>query len=419
MFKISSSKLHKILPAAVKAARQYCSVRHTLLLYVVLFNCFSTAAQLAMPDSVCLGATKHYNVDYNPSTCSTYTWRIDGVNQTGSVTNEIDITWNNSGTYLLEVQESNSNACQGPSRSGLVFVSAPVATAYSNSPVCEGSPINLRAETLTEGVFLWTGPNGFSSAAQNPVINSATQADAGIYTLVVSTKCNCCYSEPSTITVFVNNCFLSDLSILNTVNNEHPFIGNNVVFTVKASNNGPDNATGVKIYDYLPDGYTYVSSTKTAGTYDTQTGEWTIGNTSPGESETLTITATVNPTGTYVTTAIIDGIEEDSNVENNVSSNTTYPTDFFIPDGFSPNGDNINDLFVIRGIGNYPDNKILIYNRWGNKVFEASPYQNKWDGKSMFGVQVGGNELPTGTYFYLLNLGDGSEVIKGTVYLNR
>ena len=93
--------------------------------------------------------------------------------------------------------------------------------------------------------------------------------------------------------------------------------------------------------------------------------------------------------------------------------------DFNIPEGFSPNGDGVNDLIIIRGIDYYPQNSIVIYNRWGIKVYEASPYKNDWDGRSMRGLRVGGDELPVGTYFYLLDLGDGSKVIKGTFYLNR
>ncbi len=93
--------------------------------------------------------------------------------------------------------------------------------------------------------------------------------------------------------------------------------------------------------------------------------------------------------------------------------------DFFIPEGFSPNGDFINDLFVIRGILNYPNNKFVIFNRWGEKLFEASPYKNTWNGKSTSGLRIGGDELPTGTYFYLLDLNDGSKIFKGTIYLNK
>jgi gliding motility-associated-like protein len=136
-------------------------------------------------------------------------------------------------------------------------------------------------------------------------------------------------------------------------------------------------------------------------------------------TESLTITATVKPSGDYLNTASISAFEIDENMGNNVSSVEPIPTDFFIPEGFSPNDDGINDLLVIRGIVNFPENTFTIFNRWGNKVYDASPYTDKWDGKSTYGITVGGDKLPTGTYFYLLDLGDGSDVIKGTIYLNK
>ncbi|MFA6260574.1 MAG: gliding motility-associated C-terminal domain-containing protein [Bacteroidia bacterium] len=92
---------------------------------------------------------------------------------------------------------------------------------------------------------------------------------------------------------------------------------------------------------------------------------------------------------------------------------------FFIPEGFSPNNDAINDLFIITGLSIYPNNAFVIYNRWGNKVFEASPYKNDWDGKSTSGLSMGGDKLPVGTYFYLFYPGDSSPVLKGTIYLNK
>jgi gliding motility-associated-like protein len=91
----------------------------------------------------------------------------------------------------------------------------------------------------------------------------------------------------------------------------------------------------------------------------------------------------------------------------------------FIPEGFSPNGDGINETFNIKGIEEYPENIFEIFNRWGDKVYGAQPYENTWDGRSTLGLRVGGNELPVGTYFYVLNLGDGSPAYKGTIYLNR
>lgn len=94
-------------------------------------------------------------------------------------------------------------------------------------------------------------------------------------------------------------------------------------------------------------------------------------------------------------------------------------SDFFIPEGFSPNGDNYNDVFVIRGISQYPNNTINIYNRWGVKVYEASSYTGNWDGTSGNGIVFGGSALPVGTYFYTLDLGDGSKVKQGSIYLTR
>lgn len=93
--------------------------------------------------------------------------------------------------------------------------------------------------------------------------------------------------------------------------------------------------------------------------------------------------------------------------------------EFFIPEGFSPNKDIVNDVFFIRGLNFYPKNSIIIFNRWGNKVFEASPYLNNWDGTTKMGLNVGSEELPVGTYFYLFDFGNGAEVLKGTIFLNR
>ncbi len=80
----------------------------------------------------------------------------------------------------------------------------------------------------------------------------------------------------------------------------------------------------------------------------------------------------------------------------------------FIPEGFSPNGDGINDLFVIRGIPAGQTLSLTVYNRWGQAVFQQTPYANEWDGTT----NTGGNArsgLPDGTYFYVAHLSDGRE----------
>jgi len=97
---------------------------------------------------------------------------------------------------------------------------------------------------------------------------------------------------------------------------------------------------------------------------------------------------------------------------------------FLVPNAFSPNGDGINDYFEILGIENYEGNSLTIINRWGNKVFEAKNYgissiPKYWDGKANTGVRIGNEELPTGTYYYILELGNGEKSIGGSIYLDR
>lgn len=89
-----------------------------------------------------------------------------------------------------------------------------------------------------------------------------------------------------------------------------------------------------------------------------------------------------------------------------------------IPDAFSPNGDGINDVFVITNIEYYPDNKFVVFNRWGNKVYEATPYTNQWDGTSQFGSAFK-EGLPEGTYYYILEAGNGKDPFTGFIYLRR
>ncbi len=89
-----------------------------------------------------------------------------------------------------------------------------------------------------------------------------------------------------------------------------------------------------------------------------------------------------------------------------------------VPDTFSPNGDGINDFFVIPIVSEFPQNELVIFNRWGSVVFSKLNYQNSWDGRSESGT-MGTNVLPEGTYFYVLKLGESGRMIKGTVYMKK
>lgn len=117
------------------------------------------------------------------------------------------------------------------------------------------------------------------------------------------------------------------------------------------------------------------------------------------------------------------GLDPDPDGNNDPSEETitlfTSGDNFEIPQGFSPNGDGINDMFEIKGIDAYPGMKVDIMNRWGNLVYSKDNYDNSWDGKSSEGVRYGSSDLPEGTYFYIIDLGNDQKPVKGYIYLNR
>ncbi len=90
------------------------------------------------------------------------------------------------------------------------------------------------------------------------------------------------------------------------------------------------------------------------------------------------------------------------------------PESIRIATAMTPNGDNSNDMFMIRGLENYPNNRLYIFNRWGNKVYEASNYQNNWYGNYQ------NKPLPVATYYYILELNDTTQqVYKGAITIIR
>lgn len=94
-----------------------------------------------------------------------------------------------------------------------------------------------------------------------------------------------------------------------------------------------------------------------------------------------------------------------------------------VPDAFSPNGDGINDFLLIENIELYEENTLVIFNRWGNIVYESTLYSNDepWDGVANSGVRVGTGPLPPGVYFYILDLGNddrlNQRIFKGNIYI--
>lgn len=86
----------------------------------------------------------------------------------------------------------------------------------------------------------------------------------------------------------------------------------------------------------------------------------------------------------------------------------------FISEGFSPNGDGLNEVFFVEGIENYPDNVLQVFNRYGEEVFRKVKYSNDWHG-----LGPGGKPLPDGDYFYVLELGPMLPTREGAVLIHR
>ncbi|MCM5663567.1 PKD domain-containing protein [Galbibacter mesophilus] len=207
-----------------------------------------------------------------------------------------------------------------------------------------------------------------------------------------------------------------DIGLEKTVDNTSPTIGRNVVFTITASNLGVADATNVGIEEILPSGYEFVSAATSTGNYDESVGVWSIPTFVGNSSETLTITAEVVDVNDYVnvvTLAFLDQI--DTNPDNDRAEASVTPNCLTIYNEFSPNRDGVNDFFTIDCISQYPNNRLEVYNRWGSLVHAENRYNNDWDGTT--DGKATDKVLPVGTYYYILDLGDGSEPTSGWLYI--
>ena len=91
-------------------------------------------------------------------------------------------------------------------------------------------------------------------------------------------------------------------------------------------------------------------------------------------------------------------------------------TESVIPQIISPNGNGKNDNWILNLDAKA---KVEIYNRWGNLVYSASPYNDNWDGKPNVGDATGKDYLPSGTYFYIINKNNGEKPSSGYIELVR
>lgn len=89
--------------------------------------------------------------------------------------------------------------------------------------------------------------------------------------------------------------------------------------------------------------------------------------------------------------------------------------DCFVPTVITPNGDDVNDALIIPCLNSseFFNNELIIFNQWGDEVFSANPYRNDWQGTYL------GDDLPVGTYYYILDLQDGNRPLNGFLIIER
>lgn len=356
------------------------------------------------------------------------------------------ITVDKAGLYSVTV--TDINGCTGTASALLNVVTSPAPGAGSNSPLCTGEQLKLFAGSGPGWQYAWTGPDGFNSDLQNPLRNNATAAMSGQYQIVVTDSNNCTGS--TAVEVQVAGEILTEIDTVvcagNTILDGKPATRDTTIQRALTSAAGCDSliVTTIQVIDESD----LQAVADTAVLLPDQT--------------TIEVTLTDNDwlqtnwNFEIVPTPDLKGdvqVLDDGEIRYRRAQGSPYSTDVFryricsadvcqelcdtaevtvlvfnktiVPNGFVPEGEKENQLFdplaglneaAAPGTQVLPDDvTILVFNRWGEIVYEANPYV-PWDGRQNNRI------LPQGTYYYRLLLKQGDEKgvwSEGPVHLLR
>ncbi len=196
-------------------------------------------------------------------------------------------------TFTVTATNTGPSAATGVQVTDLL----PVGYTFGSATPSQGSYVS--------GTGVWTVGNLALNGSATLQI-TATVLASGPYnntaTKTASTPADPVVANDSS-TVVVTPQASADIRIVKSVDNATPTIGQNVTFTLLATNLGPGVAQGVVVQDLLPTGYTFVQKGVFNGSYDETTGVWTVGTLSLNQQAQLNITATVKASGSYNNTA--------------------------------------------------------------------------------------------------------------------
>jgi len=325
-------------------------------------------------------------------------------------------------TYYASLQSNITNGCENAGRLGITINfenDALVQLTTSDDTPCVFKGVTYSIANGKSN-YVWTITNGtiLSGGGNADGTVTVSWSDVGPGRVEVSYINNC--NENTTKFLNVNVATCSDITITNVVDNPTPNFGENVTFTITVNNVGEGSFINTIVSEILPSGYDLVSFSTTGGTYDPATQLWTIPALASGQSMVLTIVAEVLSSGNYLNVATIEiSTPLDVDAANNSASASVEPVCLTVYNEFTPNNDGVNDLFRIDCLESYPNNELKVFNRYGALVYSKQHYENDWNGTAnVSGVVNRGDMLPTGTYFYVITIGDGT-VKKGWLSIMR
>ncbi|MBP4143062.1 gliding motility-associated C-terminal domain-containing protein, partial [Flavobacterium sp. P4023] len=276
--------------------------------------------------------------------------------------------------------------------------------------ILSGAPINLNIGTSNSTNFVGTYSITQADIDNGVVYNLASVTGTTPFGSKVTASstdpnpCTDCSPKPNctdcTITLLTQTPNLKVIKTASTTG--YSLVGDTISYTIEVKNTGNTTLYRVVVTDPL-------------------TGlNTTIASLSPGISklfnENYSVTKADLVNNSVTNTATASGLTP-GNITISATDSVVIDKSLVLGCGsivvhnaFSPNGDNINDVFVIDNIDSkecYPENSVEIYNRWGVLVFETKNYDNKtnnFEGISRGRTTLSQSEgLPTGTYFYILN----------------
>ncbi len=337
----------------------------------------NSCTNIARTATVIVGAAPQINLtSTSPSICAGQTATITLSGSTGTInwnTGETTsaITVTNSSVYTATLT-NNCGTTSSVITIGSIALPA-IAITPSSTLFCVGETATLSTSAVPLTYSLnWSGPG------ITPPINTNTLqvASGGIYTL--------------SATDAVSGCSASFTTQVNTIQINPFFISNPTTGSAPLNVNFNNQTTGANQYN------------------------WNLGN--GNTDNNFNSSAIYNTPGIY-TVALA------ANQDNLCAKTYTFEITVTqglgeVPEVFTPNGDNFNDFFVVKGLENYTNNELQIFNRWGNLVYTKKSYKNDWNGMPNAPGKTGTSKLPAGTYYVILNYGDEKlPVYKGFVQL--